>query len=460
MLGITNATQFSAATADMIQVPGTTNLYTGGPGMPEGMLFKRIRNLDDAVACGGLLILDDTGMRNAHAGTQWVFYVGDTLKQAMSAELLGYMSVTTGNPSFTQIPLLTNKATYVYTTTEGASLAGVEESTHTATGYAVNRVYGDRYVFLTYTTLNLWGIVTTASRGMGSKRVRTATVNGSIATTDNYGFMASDTPMSVTMTQFLLNHKTAFLNTIDEDVRGFYASAYDAAAANRLRKPTLAAVTAWRNGDLCPIPMHGDYIVHKEKAQVDGTFYVDLLNPVRVAAATARGGYSPTVTTPDSGPTSGGNNYPETPFHLKGAIGRRMGSSSFPALLQPETYFATVVPTVAAATGAVGAYKVGMLRDSHLLGRLSTGAPSLTVGPEIHPNLASYINSAYMTMRSSPVSNLASADTELEVEAAFTAMNSQNASDYSNAFTYGEIVGEIEHFVATWDSMAKAYAQA
>lgn len=200
MLGITNDLQFSAASTDMIPVPGTMNLFTGGPGMPEGVLFKRIRNLDDAVACGGLLILDDTGMRNAHAGTQWVFYVGETLKTAMTKSRLGYLSVPTSNAIFTTLPLLKNSVTYAYTTQEGSSPIGAIESTITSTGAAVSRAYGDQYAFLPYTTLNLWGVVTTASRGLGSKRCKTAGVNGSRVETDNYSFMASDTPMSITMT--------------------------------------------------------------------------------------------------------------------------------------------------------------------------------------------------------------------------------------------------------------------
>lgn len=481
MFGLTNATTFSGTTTHLTAVAGTTSLYRGGPGLPEGVLFKRISDMQDALDCGGLMVLDVDGMNNVHTGTKWVFYVGKTFRDALANDLVGSIASPSASPSFIPTPELPNVIDYTYTTNGGfyqsgagmlPGLAGDHAFTYTSKGAQVVWSVGYWYAFRPQTTLQLWGVVSGATRGCGSRGASTFDNGENRIVTDNYSFMATDTPMEVTFTKFLMDCKAKVLLDIESNVREYYAAVYDATAANRLTKPTVSAVTAWKEGQLCRIPHSSDALLYREEAEFTNRYNINTqFGVTKTSSPKDRGTHYPTVASGPADRHGGGNNYPHTTLFRSAMLGRYHDSAPhLPLLVEPSVYLPSTIETTPAVTGKIGAYRPGKLRDGHLMCTALVDDISQEDVPGVYNTISEMVTGSYFQLRKYGTSNrvLHTADSPGATEASALAEANaamsfdsaiQAASSVRDAFAAGSIVEQTEQFIVALDVAARNYAE-
>lgn len=467
--GLTNPITFS--TMSLTPVGNTVNLFRGGSHAPEGVLLKRITCIEDAIDAGGLLLINKTNPNTSMA--KFVFYAGETLKAALRNDLIG--KVAARGPSQFSITAgdirHRNRVHYKYDDTDMYQFQMWRE------GFAVRPIISYENAFANGTdTIDAWGIVTAATRGAGVdgfKLFGRSNAGWAYQTADNYGFMATDTAMSVSMTQFLMTEKAHILGSVDPDFRSYYTHVYDQIAANRPVKPAISATTVWKNSVLSPLPvvtggtMYGAPNLlpgyYTDQAPVTGFAGTEAASPINYTYGIdgARGGgykaYSP-LPGEESRAGPGTNFTVHSRFVLSPALGRYHSSAPLlPALVADFTDI--IASTSTPSQGSIGAYNVGLLRDAHVFGRSLVDGLRFATGYSVHTNLAELINSTYSTIRDEGALEPAAEATLTHLSALSGADSEYMATVFGSAFAAGELPFAMERFMANLDDAAKAYAE-
>lgn len=467
MFGITNTLEFSTDVR-FVTIAGTTRLCRADTVGPQGVLYKRITSLQDAVDCGGLLLINPAG--------RWIFYCGDTLRAALGASLIGK---TVSNPSGrTNIEINKSLETVSKYSGNPSYSDGTGRMTVIKSGISVDVVKDYVDYFAANDVVNCFGIVTAATRGHGVSH-GVEWYRSALRAADGYAFMATDTAMNVTLQRYLADAKTAIISGLRSEVRGYYAAVYDSVAALDLSKPCISAVTCWLNGDLAPAPIVGN----TEYLATNDTTWNNFQPPTATpwgstpgtypnwaavgAAATLTRQYSGNIPginvgsnmyftwIPDPGNTSADGEH-------KVLIAASLGLHESETPLLPcvtKMLGDTITGLAPSPVGSIGTYQVGVLRDAHVFGRSLIDGVRYANGANGFANLAAFVNSTFGTIRPAGVIRPEAITSDA---AALTYMPNPEYIDSlaANAFSAGQLPLALERFNARLDDAAKTYADA
>lgn len=443
------------------KLPGSTRLVYGQSRQPEGVLLKVVPSLEDALDAGGIFL------RNA-AG-KWMFAIGDTLRDIIAAGKLGQFSTNVDNIYQTEIEKRLAQ-TVEWSTIRSPS---TEYWSDTYAGVYAKGSTGYRSFFDAGDVLEVLAVVTSANRGLGysvGSAIRPPNVSTPVGT-DAFSFMATDTPMSSTMTQFLMSTKSATLAGIQSDFRGYYAAVFDAVAANRTTKPKLAAVTAWRNGLLCGTPVLEEKGVFRSRDEVynalvptgitAATYYSS--NPVPIlriggdSTHAPGGAYTPVQITSGSHTGTNGPAAIDIQLMVQPRLGFYLpGTPAMPCLM---TQYGDVYTFAPEPAGDIGRYQVGRLRDAQLLGRSLVDGQLFGTQVANYTDIARYVNATFSTLRGREALTPDAATSLEDAERyAVTNRSALNGLSY-NVFSAGELPLAADKFLADLNQAAKNYAQ-
>lgn len=238
--------------ASAVLVPTTTRLYTI-PSAPEGVLFKQVSNLTEALDSGGLMMID------AAKPSKWMFLVGKSLVAAIQAGRLDLQTdVKRVAPHFkAQFPnrlngvYIANGAVYqgfeiepflvdysYFGPTDSVLLCGVACSATEGVGYS------DFPAFMTDTIA--------ASRFLMSTELKIDAVTDMRA----LSYMSTEIEMATTFADYMTKVKLAAIDRAPEDVRSYYERTFDQTLATydrRLSRPSISIPTFWLNGFLATV---------------------------------------------------------------------------------------------------------------------------------------------------------------------------------------------------------------
>lgn len=471
MHGLINPISLTHAGA---KLPGMTRLFID-PSLPQGMLFKEIPDIYAALDVGGLILVAPSG--------DYVFYVGDTLKDVLIANMLGkfvsdssaYSTVSVGGSAmpiaFQRKDEHTRRSAYIYGD-------GEYSNSILHPGGIVTRTvcYMDYFADLaTSTTLQAYGIVTSANRGHGVRKNKTLTVNGSgypsqsTTAVGAWGYIACDTAMNTTFGKFLQDVKDPALVAVPDDLKGYYLDTFDmsVAASDPGSKPTISTGCYWRDNVLGGGSRNGNYM-----ARMGNPYGAIYRNPVNTTwdtelAGTA-GGPSPNL----------GNGYRNvstvvpppvsSPLYIQGGVmewENPLGKHKSETPLLPmmcELSFVASDDRYDLCEGEVGKYKPGVLIDAMLLGRSMVQNIKAADSVSNFSDLAAMVNGTFNNLAEdefnpSPGANLT---TEVGANAAFSRLNAARSRISRNVFHCGTLPSALERFNSVWDNNAKNAAQA
>lgn len=456
--GLPNTLNWNPA---VTKLPNSSRLVYSQSRQPEGVLLKIVPSLEDAIDAGGIFLRNSAG--------KWMFAIGDTLRDIIASGKLGQFATNVSNVYQTEFDKRLTATVNWATQRDPVN----EYWSDTFNGVYAKGSTGYRSYFAASDVLEVFAVVTSANRGLGysnGSAVMPPNVTSPL-TTDAFGFMATDTPMTATMTQFLMSTKAATLASIESDFRGYYAAVFDAVAANRTLKPRLAAVTAWKNGLLCGAPVLEEKAVFIAQDDLrlafipvgsSETLYYATNPPLaeRIGGDTTHhptGAYTPPQVL--SGSTTGTNG--QASANIKVMIQPRLGfylpgTPEMPCLMRQYGDQYTFAPEPA---GDIGRYQIGRLRDAQLLGRSLVDLQLFGTQVANYTDIARYVNSTFATLRGREAI-APSADTVLEDAERYAVTNRSalNSLNY-NVFSAGELPLAADKFLADLNQAAKNYAQ-
>lgn len=471
MYGLANPVSFSYSGSFL---PGMNNLFVSAS-LPPGMLYKRITKIEDALDVGGLILVRSNG--------DYVFYVGETLRDVLQAGKLGQFVTDTLSLSFVNVGGDARDLTFVNKIEHRRRSAyiypdGEYSSSMWNPGGLVKRslcycpYFGE---VATTEVVSLYGIVTGANRGHGVRYNKSLRATGSgypgIATLGSaaggWAYVAADTKMNTTFGEFMQNVKQAALAEVPEDVRGFYDSTFDVSlsSASPLEKPTICTAVYWRDNVMTGGVKNGNYVNRQ------GNPYSGIRrNPVGTSWDTVLAGYA-------AGPSANlGTGYrnpsttvapPSTSeLHLAAGIQEwemvlgqhRPETPLLPAMV--EFAYTSVDQRFNLSEGEIGPYKPGVLVDGMLLGRSLVDGIKSQDAVSNYSDLADMVNSTYNGLATDIIDPSPDVNTsEVNAEGMFSRIMSGRSRMSRNVFHGGSLPMAIEKFNSIWDENAKNAAQ-
>lgn len=434
-----NCTVSFTGTAGQTVISGATRLVTNGD-LPEGMLFRRIVDLQEAVNCGGLLL---------YTGTRWWFAVGSTLAKALASETLGKVGVR--NAPYDIVVKNGWKGRDRYYNSAGTLNRIVEYPG----GDVYKRVSLGNF-FSAGDTVTALGIVTGADIGEGRS--------------DGWSFCATRVPMVTTFESFIRGTKHVTIEAAPESIRGYYERTLDTAiVASALGKsqPTIAVTTAWKGKYLSRAPTYAPEVISTTSV---GGNALDARFPY--ADAKMYPGSVPSSYIPDANGVTLFN-YALTEDSTKTtrneyARARRMDRSGY-AGSPFSTYKGWVLDDIPASglqeaqVGEVNGLKVGFLRDYHVLKRSMVDNQRFALDVATQKTIAEFVNSTIDDQRISEdapvVPTVANSTTIAEaLSEAGTLLDSRDF-DSSSAWQTGTLIPALLKFDRVWDVQAKNLAE-
>jgi hypothetical protein len=397
-----------------VPVPDMPSLYTSSVG-PEGLLLKDIASLDEALACGGLLLVNPSG--------DWLFYCGDTLKQVVANNKVGQVAVQ----------LAIEKSVTVH----NAMGYRMYEETRDANGLRQSYMYrGSRFGhynrqvdFNTYFppgNVMAVGIVTSATKGHGANVNYSRWYKNSAGvqiTNPNImpiSFMSTETDLSVPLSQFLVKAKPGYMATIPSEAAPTVGPIYDAEAAIRSSKPPVRAVTCWSGRTLSTgFPVVRPFGIVKSAATsmsywallmactgntTDIPGYSSLIASVSLGSGGSIGSGSSWQWNSDTeGGAQGAVNISTFDasnklfhyFSVETVLGKTVPGHEYLPCISPTpecTYY-----NANSVLGSIGSYTGGALRDGHVLGRRLIDGLSFADSADNYASMEEYISASLPT---------------------------------------------------------------
>jgi len=462
-----------------VSAPGTTSLFSL-PNGPEGLLYKDISSIEEAVAHGGLMIFRPSD-------GEFIFYAGDTLKQALAHDLLG-KAVIRKDPrtdvwTDTVYKSKANWTHWLYPSPGGTTDDATRWLYRAALGFKRHSEYYDH--FAANADVRMFAIVTGATRGHGVKTgyawqlpqgkgyTRTAA--------PGYSFMATDTPMNRSFGTLLTAKKDPILETRPTEIRNYYAGTFDAAVATvGAARPTISAITTWVGAALCATPTvvpttwFGNFDLNtaywvsdgygKTPSFLSGKTLIALKTSLewekRGPAFNSPTGY-PAVAHSDSRPTSSPGDgsaavlYPYTSVSFDRTLGLYLADTPVLPAMSADR-FDEVTFTRLPGYGVLEGYQLGAYRDAQLLKRSLVDQLLFANEIDMYGTLMEYVHSSIVgNVDATPI------DTTTIDEAAATAelnallTTSQNLYN-SDAFGCGTFAIEMDGFIRHWDQLTRA----
>lgn len=438
-------------------IPGTTRLVTV-LGAPEGLLFKQVTSIQDAVACGGIMLYNEVD-------SHYLVLTGNSLLSALKDGTLGDVLVMADAPTALKItPVDKWKYGRVFTQLGGGMKDMRKPGLLIETGTPVVKKF-----FAVGSQLHVYGVVVSSTDGviishpydddLGTFGLP-APCYSTIEPIAAIGFITTEVPLNEPFAAYFNRVLPKALEIIPAGLREYYKATYVAtmdAAIYRADHPTVAVTTYWKNSALWSgeVASARDVVISVEsffEGFRSSQYVSPELNLRLYASEVTTGGYNVYIT-PDSNEVRPG----------KCRIDLRPGSyhptvSKYP-MLGFRAAFATKDRDLTVPSGEVGGLKVGVLKDLHVLKR--SLVDELLFADVVSPfaNLGELVNDTY-TDFGAP---------ELVTSTIFTTPASAlaDARPISQAvdarplciFSRGTLPALLENFSRAWDAAAEAAAE-
>lgn len=366
--GLSAAVDFARAST-LQRRGGATSLLTI-PGGPEGVLLKAVASINEAIACGGLMLYQPTSGR-------WLVYVGESLLSALRHGTIGRVAAFTGyGPNAASRDgsvIFTPDRGLCPTTTYWGFISGKENVLGT------RRFGGGGYLSPLLKAINYFsageiipvGVVCRATAGYIANRTEYASLrdlDGDIAASTRaaVGWMETTISLPDSFEAFARRVRATALSLVPGDVVQYYEETFEQALALcefRALRPSIGASTHWRAGNLSE-PMEYD----RRVVQLGGpsTYakagYTAEMRSIAIAQADSNpvGSYS------RAEPRNGAAVLYQPPF---AAIAPGLAPT-----LYDDTDFVVKKGTKSSLMGVVGGVRVGEMRDFHTVARALDGA--------------------------------------------------------------------------------------
>lgn len=456
-----------AGTIGVNPIPGTASLVTvvGGP---EGILLKRVANLQEAINCGGLLLRNSTSQ-------QWMFYVGNTLTKVISSDSLGKVLTwpnVVRDSAHEQIDLSLVEAW------RGGHIDqqkdGTEFDDWTCPGYEFKAKMIAAPFFATDVALQAFGVVCSASDGSGVSHPASLD-HGTFGDTlpayvgEGMGYMSTEVPLNETFKSFFERIKPAQVAKIPDNLKEHYTATYEevmAATSYKELRPTTAVCTYWKSSALwsgavfSPLdvtaPMgshaHGDGIRVLDYSAWNTLLQVNSKREFMGPSATSPGydRYQHPQTRIDF---AAKHRYDVRPGEVDNAV-------TGLADLTYQTRYCAKVRDMVPGVGKVAGLNVGLLRDLHVLKRSKVDEQRFALEPANYASIGALVNDSVVQFNGSlDLSTFDTASPTL-IQAALTALPQIVSSESTSIFSRGTLPYMIERFSNAWDEAAMAHAKA
>jgi len=433
-------------------ISGTNSLVTLANG-PEGLLFKKITNMQEAISCGGVILYD-------LAGTKWVFYLGSTLRDVLSANLLGkvHMFGTNGAPNsfatWENVPAWKSGVIFYQ---NAALTMGINRTTPNGKLYAGSFL---KDVFPAGADVGVLGVVCSATDGMGvsaGNSYLVSSIPGFTAQRPGLGYISTEIPLVLTFEQYMTKTLDAAYASIPADVLSYYERTYAATMSSinyKNSKPTTAVCSYWKDSALWTGETRVSRIVavSGSRGMAPYTATSAALGAVEGVQTDESfgGGYSGSYSS--TGVVSG-------KYMLHAIPGSYNRTVSKLPILDYATGWSDSSKILTPPTGEFGGLKAGTLRDAQLLKRsLVDQIKYSDVGCPFQ-NLAEFVNDTvvdFSYVDNTPIGDMTDAQLAL--------MRTQNvanvASEAASIFSRGSLPSMLEAFSRSWDMNAQALAEA
>jgi len=449
-----------------VLVPGHTDLYTCATG-PEGVLYKKITSLSDALECGGLAIFDQAmvpswmGAGPANGRRQWRFFVGDMLRYILQRKLLNKKAAIEAGHALHWNPIKAFNGEKRYSNTTDPASAYCWDDVFYGGEFEANPTLID--YFASSQQLCAIGIITGAETGYADSHALSASLGaiggpgGAVNPTSTIGFMASIVPMDVPFSKFATDVKQAMIALAPADLQQYYTATFAdvlAAFPQKDDRPTISIPTFWADGALTNGAQQKPKIFQGDSG-APVKWVTDLVdNP-------PPGGWYSRSIGPGSYPPPAVSKDVPVQWRTKFRAGHwaKAGSTVMP-MMDIDTFFCDSIP-LPKLVGKVGGLDIGSLRDGHVLKRRlidglafsSEVATQTTLDQVINPFIDQWsIATDDMTHGVQPPV------TEADIDGVLTgAMASSKLT--ASVYCLGTLPIIMEAFSDVWDSTAKSYAK-
>lgn len=428
-------------------IAGTTRLVESVIA-PEGLLLKSVSSIEEAAACGGVMLY-------SAASGRYLIYQGVLLHKALSLDLLGKVAPWALDrdqvkTAISLIPLAYHEYVWRAESTDG-------DRAWTKTNFGGEVVFNRRLVnyFPDSEELTVLGVVCSATTGMITSHptdIPPSTIASHLGTGNPaaLGFVSTYVDLPESMTQVLQRIYSKIIPTVPAELRSFYSSVFaDAVSTFPFRNtvPSIAISTYWRNGRLWT----GRH--YKPKIAPSGE-----TDPLGLSGGIAGDGW-PKL-------SENGFIYPNEPAsvtvnpgrlvlgHLPGAYSS--ANVIFPNLTDQD-FSCEPGDALSVPTGVCAGLKVGLLRDGHVLARSYVGGATLFQDtPSVFADLAALVNDAVVEM-DVPYASAhpqATIDNMPELEGRASLGATSTYSMELSIFTPGTLPLLLQQFSKHWDTLA------
>lgn len=448
--GIDSDVDFADTTGQTL-VAGQTRLVTKSDA-PEGLLFKRISNFQEAVDCGGLFLYSKT------TPAKWMFIVGTTLHRVLKDNKLGIVSTIARTADDV---LFKYKPVGKYAGNElGKDNSGVEQGYKTDRGGDFEIILTDVHYF-GKDDVGALGVATGAEEGFGISQARSVgfnVVNGSLPNnkaSTGIGYVASIIPMNAPFSTFMTKVKPALLAEVPSAIRSYYERTFNqvlAAYSGKDSKPTISINTHWVGGSIAT-PNMPKPILKDTAVAINGiSFWAQSTH-----AASYKGWESVSF--------SGKALSNATTFDLKSTqkyrficrAGFRGANETTHPLMEDHWACSEKVP-LSSPTGLVGQLKVGVLRDGQLLKRSLVDKVLYADTPSSHADLAALVNETLDVFEFDQGALKTDATLSEATAEADLLLGPDTTGATGNIYQVGTLPLHITAFSNAWDAAAKALA--
>lgn len=438
-------------------VAGMTRLVTV-QGAPEGLLFKQVTSIQDAVACGGIMLYDEV---DAH----YIVLTGNSMLSAIKDGTLGDVLAMASAPTALKItPVDKWRYGRVFTQLGGGIKDMRKPGLLIETGTPVVKKF-----FKVSRQLHVYGVVVSSTDGMIISHPADddlgvfglpAACYGVVEPIAAIGFITTEVPINEPFAAYFNRVLPKALEAIPADLQAYYTATYVAtmdAAAYKADHPTVAVTTYWKNGLLWSgeVASARDVVISAEAffESFRSTQYVSPELNLRLYASDVTSANYNVYSSPDVNEVRPG----------KCRIDLRPGSYHPSVSKYPMLGFRSALSTkerdLTVPSGEVGGLKAGVLKDLHVLKRSLIDKVLFADVVSPFANLGELVNDTYTdfgapeivtsTIFSTPASALADA------RPISRAVDARPLCIFSR----GTLPALLESFSRAWDEAAKANAQ-